>query len=218
MPSSQCYTGHEWAFFFPLHSLQCLPSAWLVFKPNVLKDPAPCALVPRKCHSNPTTKGLWLLPVSQGWEQDGLSRSTDSCTSLALGWDSNPYLLKDPALHFPVLGKCHSAPLIKGLWLVGTGRDLCPWNGSLPSSHSTQGIGLLCPTADCVSKLVTDPGVSFPLHTCMNSAAVSSTEKAPQLEIECFSIFFLSLALVFLLSKYNPTLSQPFSSFVSLQK
>ena len=79
--------------------------------------------------------------------------------SLALGWDLNPDVLQILSPYTWDLGKCHSVPPIYGLWLVGAG-SLCPLKGYIPSSHSTPGRGLLSPTADCASELVTEPGES----------------------------------------------------------
>ena len=41
--------------------------------------------------------------------------STVSHATLGLVWDSNPDVLKGPTPSTPILGKCHSAPPMKGL-------------------------------------------------------------------------------------------------------
>ena len=89
-------------------------------------------------------------------EKGGLSPSTDSCVSPVLGWDLNPGVLKGPTPCRLVLGKCLSVQPIYDFWLEGAGC-LYPLSGYIPSSHSTPGRGLLSPTADCTSELVTDP-------------------------------------------------------------
>ena len=83
--------------------------------------------------------------------------------SLVISWDLNPDVLRGLAPCALVLGKCRSALQIYGLWLVGAG-SLCPLKGYMPSSHSTPGRGLLSPTADCVSEVVTEPEAGSPSH------------------------------------------------------
>ena len=57
--------------------------------------------------TDPVSQTTLFKPSSlcRGRKQGGLSHSTDSCASLALGWDLNPDVLKSPALCAPVLGK-----------------------------------------------------------------------------------------------------------------
>ena len=162
-------------FFFLLHSLPGLLGLIWDSNPYVLKDPTLCAPVLGKCHSTPSMKGFLTVPCWCEW--DGLSCSADSCAFLVLSWDSSPDVIKDPALCTPVPGKCHSTQLTKGLWLVGADRDFCPWNYIL-SSHSTQVRGLLSPTVDCTSELVTEPGLAHLLLRCMNRTAGPSLENA----------------------------------------
>lgn len=50
--------------------------------------------------------------------------STVSHASLGLVWDSNPDVLKGPALHTPVPGKCHSTPQMEGLLPVTHWHEL----------------------------------------------------------------------------------------------
>ena len=75
----------------------------------------------------------------RGCEHGSLSRSSNTRTSLALGCDLNPNVLKGPPLSNLV-------------------QILCPLNGYIPSSYSIPGKGLLSPTADCVSEVVSEPG------------------------------------------------------------
>ena len=72
-----------------------------------------------------------VFTVLRGHEQAGLFRSTVSLVSQALGWDSNPEVLKDLTPCFPVLGKCHSAQPADLGPLAGwpVQAVFCPWNG-----------------------------------------------------------------------------------------
>ena len=102
-----------------------------------------------------------------------------------------------------------AAPPIYVLWLAGAG-GLCPLKGYIPSSHSTPGRGLLTPTADCASELVTEPGAGPLLPRCVNRAAGPSPEKAPQLETGSFSVPVCGFSLV-QIQPYT-SIASPFSS------
>ena len=77
------------------------------------------------------------------------------------GWGLNLNVFKVPTPSTLVSGRCCSAPLIYCLWLANT-DSLCPWVGYIHSSHCTPGMGLLSPTTDCASELVTEPGAGSP--------------------------------------------------------
>ena len=140
-------------------------------------------------------------------------RSTISCTSLALGWDSNPCVLKDPTPCVPVPVYCHSGYCYKGP-LCGRGLQSLlsfEWLFAFFPQHSRERIAL----SNCTWELAMEPRLVPLLPRCLSRA-----EKASQLEIGSFSVFSIPWFVVFLLSKYNPTLPQPLLSitFVSPQK
>lgn len=140
-----------------------------------------------------------ILTVPHRHEQAGSVLSTISHASPVLCCDSNP---AHPSSR--VLSLCQPAnkgPLA-GRGLQGLLSLECLF--AFPQ-HSRERIAFSDYTGNYLLKL----GLAYRLSRLTNRA-----EKAPQLEIGSFSVFSLPWSVVFLLSKYNPTLPQPLFLFL----
>ena len=142
-----------------------------------------------------------------------MSHSDHSSSSLVLSWDLNPGCLKGSHTVHPGSGEVplHAADI----WLLAGGRrQSCPLNRYIPSSHSTPEKGLLFPTADCASELVSPDWLPSSSRVGTGQPA-PSPEQAPQIMDLC-----PFRSVVFLLSRYSPMLPPASLSlpFVSPQK